>query len=105
MPGDFPDLDAHAGRSTSIASPREQERNLGKVGPHQKMATRAANGSRAAAIRLKCLDCCCGSAAEVRRCHLTDCALHPYRMGVYRRETVEHDDARQVPSSGSDGAT
>jgi hypothetical protein len=71
----------------------------------QKMLTRAGNGSRTAAIRLNCLDCCCGSAAEVRRCHLTDCALHPYRMGVYRRETVEHDDARQVPSSGSDGAT
>jgi hypothetical protein len=32
-------------------------------------------------IRAKCLDCCCGSAAEVRRCHLKHCPLWPYRMG------------------------
>ena len=77
----------------------------GHTAVRRKMADRASNGSRAAAIRLNCLDCCCGNTAEVRRCHLTDCALHPFTMGVYRRETVEHDDARQVPSPGSDGAT
>ena len=33
------------------------------------------------AIRLKCLDCSAGSAYEVRRCHITDCSLHPYRFG------------------------
>ncbi len=33
------------------------------------------------AIRAKCLDCCCGSPAEVNRCHLDDCALHPFRFG------------------------
>ena len=33
------------------------------------------------AIRLKCLDCCCDNAAEVRRCHIEDCALHVFRMG------------------------
>jgi len=33
------------------------------------------------AIRLKCLDCCCGSAPEVAKCHLEDCSLHPYRFG------------------------
>lgn len=32
-------------------------------------------------IRAKCLDCCCGSMAEVRRCHIENCPLHPYRMG------------------------
>lgn len=32
-------------------------------------------------IRLKCLDCCCDSPAEVRRCSVVNCALHPYRMG------------------------
>jgi hypothetical protein len=32
-------------------------------------------------IRAKCLDCCCGSEAEVRRCPATSCSLHPYRMG------------------------
>jgi hypothetical protein len=37
--------------------------------------------TRARAIRLKCLDCCCGQAAEVRRCPCTDCPLWIYRMG------------------------
>jgi hypothetical protein len=32
------------------------------------------------AIREKCLDCCCGNAAEVRKCVATDCALWPFRM-------------------------
>ena len=32
-------------------------------------------------IRLKCLDCCCNSALEVRLCPCTDCALHVYRFG------------------------
>ena len=33
------------------------------------------------AIRAKCLDCCCGSSAEVKRCPCEDCALHPFRFG------------------------
>ena len=33
------------------------------------------------AIRAKCLDCCCDSVSEVRLCELTNCTLHPYRMG------------------------
>lgn len=33
------------------------------------------------AIREKCLDCCCGSAKEVKLCELTTCALHPFRFG------------------------
>ncbi len=33
------------------------------------------------AIRAKCLDCCCGQAAEVRLCFLPDCSLYPYRFG------------------------
>lgn len=37
--------------------------------------------TRGKAIRLKCLDCCCGNSAEVRRCPVTDCPLWRYRMG------------------------
>ena len=37
--------------------------------------------TRAKAIRLKCLDCCCGSPGEVRNCTATKCPLFPYRMG------------------------
>ena len=33
------------------------------------------------AIRAKCVDCCCGNVAEVRRCSATQCTLYPYRMG------------------------
>ena len=32
------------------------------------------------AIREKCLDCCCGNAAEVRKCIAVDCPLWPFRM-------------------------
>ena len=34
------------------------------------------------AIRDKCLDCCCGNAAEVRKCVSVDCPSWPFRMGT-----------------------
>lgn len=37
--------------------------------------------SRAKAIRLKCLDCCGGNTAEVRKCPATHCSLWRFRMG------------------------
>jgi len=33
------------------------------------------------AIRAKCLECTCGSAAGVRHCDLQECPLWPFRMG------------------------
>ena len=33
------------------------------------------------AVRLKCLDCCAGSAAEVRLCPSQSCPLWPFRIG------------------------
>jgi hypothetical protein len=33
------------------------------------------------AIRAKCLDCCGGSANEVKLCEIEDCPLFPYRFG------------------------
>lgn len=33
------------------------------------------------AIRAKCLDCCCGSALEVRACTVITCPLYPYKSG------------------------
>ena len=41
---------------------------------------RAQNPLRA--IREKCLDCCCGNAAEVRKCVAVDCPSWPFRMGT-----------------------
>ncbi len=55
--------------------------------------------TRGKAIRLKCLDCCCGNAAEVRLCQLRRCPLWRFRMGREalaeiggdRRETQENN--------------
>ena len=33
------------------------------------------------AIRQKCLDCCCGSAHEVKLCTIPHCPLYEYRFG------------------------
>ena len=33
------------------------------------------------AIRAKCLDCCCGSAKEVKLCPMEDCPLYLFRLG------------------------
>ena len=33
------------------------------------------------AIRLKCLECCCGSHKEVKQCQAVSCQLHPFRFG------------------------
>jgi hypothetical protein len=33
------------------------------------------------AIRAYCLDCCGGSAHEVKMCPATECELHPFRFG------------------------
>jgi hypothetical protein len=35
-----------------------------------------------AALRLRCLDCCGGSADEVRRCMALTCPAWPFRMGA-----------------------
>ena len=37
--------------------------------------------TRKAAIRAKCLDCCCNQANEVRLCPTQNCALWPFRLG------------------------
>ena len=59
---------------------------------YHAMVEKAASGrSRKWAIRLKCLDCCCWQAAEVRRCHIDDCALWPYRLGGKVRP-AEHNE-------------
>lgn len=33
------------------------------------------------AIRLKCLDCCCGSSNEIKNCAVVECPLYLYREG------------------------
>src|SRR6476620_10621557 len=52
------------------------------------------------AIRAKCIDCCCGNAAEVRKCVATDCALWPLRLGsnTFRKKILltEHEKQRRT---------
>lgn len=48
--------------------------------------------TRAKAIRLKCLDCCCGQSAEVRKCPSTNCSLWTYRMGREIKIDESSDD-------------
>ena len=56
--------------------------------------------SRSKAIRLKCLDCCCGQFAEVRMCPATECPLWRYRMG--REENDELRPVRKNPQKSDD---
>ena len=34
------------------------------------------------ALRARCLDCCCGSTSEVRKCVAVGCPSWPFRMGI-----------------------
>ena len=57
--------------------------------------------NRGKAIRLKCLDCCCGNSAEVRRCELRNCPLWRFRMGNENKaEITPHGDKFPQNDSG-----
>lgn len=49
------------------------------------------------AIRLKCLDCSCGSSNEVKLCPVEKCPLYPFREGhnpnIPKREYTEEQRA------------
>lgn len=53
--------------------------------------------TRGKAIRLKCLDCCCGSSNEVKLCPAVNCPLHPFRFGTdpYRAKTEISPERRE----------
>lgn len=52
--------------------------------------------SRTKAIRAKCLDCCCGSAPEVRRCPVKTCPLWVFRMGSPSRCGITLGEAENL---------
>ena len=56
---------------------------------------RAKNPLRA--IRAKCLDCCCGSASEVRKCVSTNCPLWPFRLRTnpFRKKSDLSEDEKR----------
>lgn len=49
------------------------------------------------ALRARCLDCCCGSASEVRKCVAVECPSWPFRMGKnpFRQKRTLSDEQRQ----------
>jgi hypothetical protein len=53
---------------------------------------------RAKAIRLKCLDCCAGQSAEVRKCPAEQCPLWRFRMG---RE-IKDDTSEEISEFSDD---
>jgi hypothetical protein len=50
------------------------------------------------ALRARCLDCCCGIAAEVRKCVSAKCPSWPFRMGVnpFRAKRTLSDAQREA---------
>lgn len=48
------------------------------------------------AIRLKCLDCCCGQRVEVNLCPCEDCALWPFRFGKNPYSTKTFSDEQKA---------
>ncbi len=57
--------------------------------------------TRAKAIRLKCLDCCCNQWAEVRLCGVKQCPLWRFRMGTEERDKLYYQTHKNQKSSGS----
>ena len=55
--------------------------------------------TRSKAIRLKCLDCCCGSAQEVRLCTCDLCPLFPYRFGHNPKDEQELKAMEKIEKS------
>jgi hypothetical protein len=68
------------------------------LSPTELQALGHAAASLTEVIRAKCLDCCCGSAHEVRRCISIDCALWPFRMGAnpWRKPISEEERQRRA---------
>lgn len=58
---------------------------------YEKMAARAESGSRAAAMKLKCLECCAWSQAEVGRCQIRSCSLWRYRSAAKKEESESEE--------------
>ena len=50
------------------------------------------------AIRQHCLDCCCGSAYEVKNCTIHHCELYPFSMGhnPNRKSSLSDEQRKEV---------
>jgi len=56
---------------------------------YRQVTRKAMEGtSLRAAIKAKCLDCCCWQRAEIADCRVPNCALYPYRPYKVSRSRV-----------------
>ena len=62
--------------------------------PEQKRLTRQE------AIREKCLDCCCGNSAEVRKCTVYRCPLWRYRMNGREEDPPVQGENKPLSNKG-----
>lgn len=68
------------GRRKRVNTDSRHEQYLRKELPeHTKLIDRILEGSMKAAIKLKCIDCCCGDREEVRHCTSYGCPLYNFR--------------------------
>ena len=54
------------------------------------------------AIRAHCIDCCAGSANEVKWCVIPDCELYPFRFGKnpYRKNNMSDEEIQRRKERG-----
>jgi len=59
------------------------------------------------AIRAKCLDCCCGSKGEVRKCVVFHCPLWPMRMGSnpFHAKSKHSQNKNEAPAATNESGT
>lgn len=75
-----PDQVADSAKKTSLKkNPTINFYKTTEGGKYKKTAISLSQGSLKAAIKLKCLDCCCYKAEEIKLCTITECSLHPFR--------------------------
>jgi hypothetical protein len=67
---------------------QEQYENLVKESVNRRT-------TKAEAIKLKCLDCCCYQLNEVRLCPSVDCPLWRYRMGKEEKDELYYSAHKQ----------
>jgi len=66
---------------TARARKAKREALVGMDKNARQRRARALYRARKAAVRTKCLECVCWQSPEVRRCHIYDCTLWPWRLG------------------------
>jgi hypothetical protein len=59
------------------------------------------------ALRARCLDCCCGSTSEVRKCTAVMCASWPFRLGnpFRKKQALSPERKRQLAEQLARGRT